>query len=408
MTLLRNTVVVVLSAACLFGCETVSPDQLYGPEERMLFSTPQMSVETRSTLKESLTDGDAFGVIGYCIPYFVGTDILDAGGAASTWSIKRNLCPPNVFYEQKVSVSTSGCIYDMEGDDRVNNPKYWYRWDNGVGYGLDGDIDEDDIVTSDAGDYRYSFFAYYPYPNSSGFDYESFKVVSPSNNTTAGAPKLSFYMPQSGTVKTDLLDHKKTPDAMLGVIYNATAGSNLQFTMYHVLTGLGFEVNNFSDLDLTIHSIKLSGSFYKRVDIDYTASAVSYTFPSDRYAGTYTIYDGGEEGMLLPGAGDNEAGTSSESPIGGEHILLISGQKDAYFGEGVHLIIDYTFGGERKVRDDITRPGSFTPVPGVKYTAQLNFVGDAFVLQFIVDNGDVWEDGELDDGDDSNDDVIFQ
>ena len=60
------------------------------------------------------------------------------------------------------------------------------------------------------------------------------------------------------------------------------------------------------------------------------------------------------------------------------------------------------------MKDDITRPGTFTPKPGVKYTAQLNFVGEAFVLQFVVANSDIWEDGELDDNDDSNDDIIFQ
>ena len=45
---------------------------------------------------------------------------------------------------------------------------------------------------------------------------------------------------------------------------------------------------------------------------------------------------------------------------------------------------------------------------GYRYTAQLNFIGDAFVLQFVVDNSETWEDGELADGDDSNDDIIFE
>ncbi len=44
----------------------------------------------------------------------------------------------------------------------------------------------------------------------------------------------------------------------------------------------------------------------------------------------------------------------------------------------------------------------------MKYTAQLNFVGDTFVLQFVVDNSEQWEDGEADDGREDNDDVVFE
>ena len=385
----------MLASACTKTVTVRIPDN---DGQRIMFSTPQMTVGTKSAMKESLKSGDVFGVIGYCIPYSVGTTNLNAAGAVSSWSTKRNLCPPNVFFGDKVTVTGSGCIYDMDGKEGVNNPKYWYRWNAGQGYGLDGN--QDNIVTENADEYRYSFFAYYPY--------DSFTIDSPSDASAAGAPVLSFEMPQTGSSEEAALDHRSTPDAMLSVIYNARSGSNLQFSMSHVLTALGFEVNNFSDRDLTVHSIKLHGKFYKKIEIDFTGETVEYTFPADRYSGTYTVYDGGDEGMLLAAPSEDEAGTSSESPIGGEHILLISGEDGAYFGEDVCLFIDYTFGGERKTRDDITRPGSFTPVPGVKYTAQLNFVGNAFVLQFVVDNGDVWEDGELDDNDDSNDDVVFQ
>ena len=53
-------------------------------------------------------------------------------------------------------------------------------------------------------------------------------------------------------------------------------------------------------------------------------------------------------------------------------------------------------------------PEHISPRPGIKYTAQLNFVGDAFVLEFVVDNQGQWEDGEADDGDETNDDVVFE
>ena len=401
MRIMKYTLPIVLSLAVLCGCTKTGGEPLFSPAQRIMFHTPLMTVETKSTLKDALEAGDAFGVIGYCMPYKVGTTTLDPSGATSSWSTKRSLCPPNVFYGQKVAVTDNGCVYDMGGGDE-NNPKYWYRWDAaaGSGNGLDGNSDGN--VTSEASNYRYSFFAYYPYDG-------AFTIESPARADDAGAPKLVFTMPQSGNNVNTPLDHTDTPDAMVSVLYNARSGDNLQFSMSHVLTGLGFEVNNFSESDLVIHEITLSGSFYKQIDIDFTSDVVAYTFPDSRYTGTYTIFDGS---MELPAPVEGEAVTSSESPIGGEHILLISGKESSYFGDGigeneVRVNIDYTFNGTRKAVY-YTRPGTFTPRPGVKYTAQLNFVGDAFVLQFVVDNGDMWEDGEMDDEDGSNDDIIFQ
>lgn len=402
MRFLKYTLPVVLSVAVLCNCTKVASDPLYSSGERIIFHAPMMTVETKSTLKDALVAGDAFGVIGYCIPYSVGTTALDPSGATSNWSTKRNLCPPNVFYGQKVTVADNGCEYDFNAPAGAgNNPKYWYRWDAaaGRGYGLDGNPDAN--ATAEADNYRYSFFAYYPYES-------VFRIESPSADE-AGAPKLSFTMPQTGNNVSNSIDHTQTPDAMVSVLYNVRNGDNIQFSMSHILTGLGFEVNNFSESDLEIHKITLSGSFYKQIDIDFTSDVVAYTFPDNRYTGSYTIFDGS---MILPAPAENEAVTSSESPIGGEHILLISGKENAYFGDGtgeneVRVNIDYTFNGARKTVY-YTRPGTFTPRPGVKYTAQLNFVGDAFVLQFVVDNADMWEDGEMDDEDGSNDDIIFQ
>ena len=64
--------------------------------------------------------------------------------------------------------------------------------------------------------------------------------------------------------------------------------------------------------------------------------------------------------------------------------------------------ITYTFDGYKKA--NYTRPTTFTPTPGTKYTAQLNFVGETFILQFVVDNNEEWENGETDD----NGDAVFE
>lgn len=214
---------------------------------------------------------------------------------------------------------------------------------------------------------------------------------------------MTFTMPQTGSDLSARLDHATTPDAMVAVLYDRTrADGMLHFTFSHVLTGLGFTVNNLSERDLTVHSLTLSGSFYKDVTIDLRGNSVAFSFSANRYTGYYPLL---ESDLALPAPAEGETATSS-GVVGGEHLLLISGTGSS-FGENVTVNIDYTFGGERK-QQSIPRPGTFTPRPGVRYTAQLNFVGDTFVLQFVVDNSEQWEDGEADDGREDNDDVVFE
>lgn len=86
--------------------------------------------------------------------------------------------------------------------------------------------------------------------------------------------------------------------------------------------------------------------------------------------------------------------------------MLISGTGTS-FGDNVKVIIDYTFKDKRTAKE-LTRPGTFTPQPGKRYIAQLNFVGDAFVINFVVDNNGEWENGAGEDGDTGNDDIVFE
>ena len=368
-----------------------SPDIPTDNADYIRFGIPTvtLSTESRSITKDALTEGDAFGVLGYCLAYRVGTTDINYNSGSDSWSNKKDYCPPSVFYKQKVTVSNGGTTYDKDntaGND--NNPKYWYV----DGKDLDGNTN--DQITN-AEDFNYAFIGYYPY----GDEYFSFE--QPTSASGVGAPILTFTMPQ----EDKSLDASKTPDAMLGVAYDVQKGNSgrVQFNFSHILTGLGFEINNYSDYDLTVHSLTLSGSFYKKVKIDLTGSTVSYTFPDDRYTGTYTLSN---EEIVLHAPTYEEACTSSESPIGGEHLLLISGEETS-FGDAVKVNIHYTFNGTEE-HQELSRNTTFRPQPGVKYTAQLNFVGNAFVLQFAVDNGEIWEDGEAADGNEDNDDVIFE
>lgn len=400
----KNTFFVV---GLLLGCTSCEKNDFIEKGEQnsfyIQFATPALSVETRSHAKDYFERGDAFGVFGYCVPYTVGTTNPSYGSGSASWSSKKGQCPPDIFYKQKVVVDESGCTYDRTGGTS-NNPKYWYR----DGYDTNGGANP--AITNTSG-YNYSFIAYYPYEG-------AFTTVSPANASTAGAPVLTFTMPQTGSDMNTSLKHTDTPDAMLSVLYNRLqTDGNLAFNFSHVLTGLGFEVNNFSNYDLFIHSVSLKGTFYKEVQIDFRGEKVLYSFPEARYTGTYTIFDAESMGgdLELPAPAVGETVTSSPSPIGpirdeeegkNEHLLLISGT-DYSFGENVEVYINYTFNGEKK-EAHYGRPTTFTPRPGVKYTAQLNFVGDAFVLQFVVDNDEQWGDGTADDGDEGNDDIIFE
>lgn len=367
------------------------------------FAVPKMDVEARSITKDAFSPGDEFGVIGYCVPYTVGTSNFNYNAGNNPWLLKKGNCSPDVFFKQKVVVGENGCTYDYSNTGG-NNPKYWYR------NGYDTKNSPNASIT-DVTDYKYSFFAYYPYDG-------SFDIEAPTSETTKGAPIITFTMPQNGTDLSTLLDYKNTPDAMMAVLYDQLQSQGLTFNFSHVLTGLGFEVNNFSDYKLIVHSVTLSGSFYKKVKIDFTNDYMQYSFPEDRYTGTYTIFDGSnmpEGGLVLEAPTDGQTVTSSPSPIGpitdgsqrNEFLLLISGNQTS-FGENITVNIDYTFGDSPRKTVSKSRPGTFTPQPGVKYTAQLNFVGDAFILQFVENNSGDWEDGVGADGDINNDDIIFE
>ncbi len=415
--------VMIVTLVALASCSEEPGGGLAQPDGAIVFGTPAMSVETRSTFKDAIEASESFGVIGYCLAYTVGTTTVNYNSGAGNWLTKREYCPPSVFNRQRVTVESDGpCSYE--------NIKYWYA----NGKGLDG---EDVASVTNADNYRYTFFAYYPYDgayeveipgtmkNEKGDD-----ILVGGSPVNVGAPRLTFTMPQTGTSLAAVLDHSATPDAMLAALYDRRKSEgNLQFTFRHVLTGLGFVVNNYSTRHLLVNKVELRGTFYKRLIIDATTSTVTYESPSaspgDVYTGTYVVYDGGA-GEVLDLTNDdpeNVSVVSSQNPIGGEHVMLISGVQNQSLGpvandengyEPLEVVIHYKFwdNGDAEPSDwtvkAFTRPATFTFRSGTRYVARLDFVGDAFTIDFIQANGDIWQDGEADDGDETNDDVVFE
>ena len=218
-----------------------------------------MDVETRAGANDFLDgipDGTSFGVLGYCLAYNPGTTEYNLNSGTSQWSLKRNLCPASIFYKQEIKVDAGVCSYSPL--------RRWYT-DGTDNEGLAGQ------TLSDTDDFRYTFYAYYPYEDS-GFN------ITPADAVTAGAPVITYSMPFSGTEPETVRDNSAVPDAMLGVQQNIQRASRkVQFNFSHIMTGLGFQINNFSQVgetvtspedrgvDLIIYSIKLKGTFHKSV-----------------------------------------------------------------------------------------------------------------------------------------------
>ena len=154
-----------LAALLLAACQQDEPWTGGGEGSgRIEFATPVLSVETftRATtgVQSALNVGDEFGVLGYCVPFTHATTTTNYGNGGDLWQTKKDLCPPDVFNRQRVTVGANGCTYNWQGD-AGNNPKYWYRG----GYDTQGQSNGS-VPANAEEDYRYSFIAYYPYAGS--------------------------------------------------------------------------------------------------------------------------------------------------------------------------------------------------------------------------------------------------
>ena len=90
----------VLAVVCA-ACEKDSAGELMREEcDRIVFDTPALMVETvtRSTLKDALVPGDEFGMLGYCVPYTVGTQTIFSSTTVTN-------CPSG-----KICISFSICL----------------------------------------------------------------------------------------------------------------------------------------------------------------------------------------------------------------------------------------------------------------------------------------------------------
>lgn len=377
-------------------------------DDYIRFGVPRVTVETKAETDGGFIDGylpggASFGVLGYCLAYNPGTTTYNPNSGTSLWGVKSDLCPPSVFYNEQVTMDETGAYATYK------NPKKWYA-DNDV---LNG------INLAETDEFQYTFYAYYPYDgdlvDGSGFS------ITPKSATEAGSPKITYTMPYTGTGLEIRNFETEVPDAMMAVAYNVQRDRRMvDFNFFHITTALGFQVNNYSQVgetgeneedkgvDLTIYSIKLTGTFFRSVTADMSESAVNITYnEDDTYQATFVLFES-EAGKVIPWLQDGNNGAISMAPEKYVRLLAGNSEKGVFGPKDVSVVVGYKLGENKPTQKTELRPGSFVPSPGTRYTAQLNWVNDAFVLIMQPDNGDLWEDGEADDSKEDNDDIIFE
>lgn len=297
--------------------------------------------------------GGSFGVLGYCLANYDGSNELDPTTGPSQWDSKAVLSSPHLFYKTEVKYNGTVCYYTGE-------QRRWYE----------------------PTDYLYTFFAYYPYG-------DNFFTIEPGTQSGIGFPAMTFTMPFSGGTLTTVRQIDDIPDAMAAASIDITRqeGSvGLQFN--HLLTGINFTINNHNETnDLIIHGLRVSGNFYRSIRI-HTDQGLD--FPSETFAGAFVFLDGDDD------ADDLAIEHSKTVKKAGDKTLLLISNLEAgpnYIGNAINLHIDYSFMGTRTTDKIIALPTGYLPQGGTIYTIEINFIGDAFILNFVVDNNQVWEEG---------------
>lgn len=297
--------------------------------------------------------GGSFGVLGYCLANYSGSNELNPSTGATSWNSKSILSTPHLFYKTEVKYNGTACYY-------TGQQRRWY----------------------DESDYLYTFFAYYPYG-------DSYYTVEPSTQSGIGIPSLTFTMPFSGRDLSTTLAIEDIPDAMAAAAIDVTRQSGqVKLSFQHLLAGINFKVSNYNGKnDLTIHGLRVSGNFYRSLKIRLSEGL---EYPADTFSGTFSLLDGADaaDDLLVPAQ-------QTDTKVGDKTLMLISNleARPHYLGSQIYIHIDYTFMGVRTTDKQFAFVPNYLPQGGTIYTIELNFIGDSFVLNFVVDNNQAWEEG---------------
>lgn len=381
----------IITASALLGftaCSQESSDEPVGGDNVIRFQPVVMMgdavPESRATLLNSLPVGSSFGVLGYSVPYVVGstTDIAWTSGS-SDWEVKKGNVYADVLYCSEVKIDAQGCYY-ADGA----HPGVWYDASNMVG------------STVDPSGFKYSFIAYHPYWSKQN-DGTSRFTVTPANASAKGAPQLTYKMiyaekPSSEGEKL-VRDTEDATDAMVAVVHDHVRASGAVILPFeHILCGLSVQVNNYNhDNAVTIHSLSIDGEFYGQGMINYADADPKMVVSDDnRYWATFNYVT---SDMTVPTNSASICGATADKPEG-TVALLLPNRNDPNRDSGIHLgsnkkiNISYTFAGKDGAKSIDFSLGR-VPVPGINYKLNINFIGDQILLMFTADSIEYWEAG---------------
>lgn len=379
----------MLSAAVMLSATSCGEEPERGgavdTSRYITFAMPELALAgsgSRASVENVL--GGNFEVYGYCTPRTAGnTSVKDWFNARLGWNAKSAYVTPDVFSGQEVN--SDGSYYSSAD----NGPKAWYD-DNGY----------------DANEFRYSFIAFYP---AGGTGVSMTKKNDEENSM--GVPELTFTMPWNGGSETTVRECSEIPDMMYASVFDhRKSGGQVAMRFNHALTAFRFKINNYTGLRLQVNSVSLKGNFFREAKINFATVTPQRMEAAGSFGGTFNI-SSVPQVVGSQSAGENYLGASDDNNNEGVTIMLIpalnsGNQPDFnYLGQDTKLIISYELYNEQDdtliaVYDNVEaafNPSS--PLAGTRYAANLNFVGNEFVLIFTPES-DNWESG-------SNNDIII-
>lgn len=351
------------------------------PGKGIIFTSDYV-VSKASQTRTSFREGDMVGVLGYCWD-------TDNGNLATEWDTKKTGCLPEVFHNQQLTFGSGG-VWSYTWDDS-NNP---------MGLTAVGDLQP--WVDDDAS--KYTFFAYYPYAQVSGYssgrhsgtiriDGKGMGEISlpgTDGNANHGDPEISYTMPHTGYNTSAPLDWKAVPDLMVASKINHTPGEgtvNLNFE--HLLCAMEFRVNNYTSEDIVLTGLSLRGeNFYRDISKKGTDD---YTVGTSTYDGTFDLLAGNP--LTCPAARETEGQTPPiQTPVadadGTIHLLFIADRDGKITYNGSCSIV-ITQQGQSARTMTIAANTHFQA--GVRNIFSINYIGNDVVLQ--VSHSDLWEEG---------------
>ncbi|MDD3038674.1 DUF1566 domain-containing protein [Bacteroides sp.] len=254
---------------------------------------------TRAAVKTSFAEGDKIGVFGYYLP-------------SGTWSANSSNTAPNFMYNKAMTAATNG-------KDFTYSPTMYWPADT---------------------DASLSFFAYYPFTDNNG--------ITVSDQTTTGAPTLTYTVNPDVTKQVDLLTSKPLTD-------RKKADGAIAFEFKHALTRVSIsgKLADTSMDQVVITSVKLTSA----------KSTAIYNYSTNLWnvqngSAEYTAFTGGTT-LLTP--------TATNLMSDNKYMMLIPQNASTCI-----LIVDFTVNGIAQTTQNVAIGGTWTNGQSVNYTISVD------------------------------------